>query len=269
VTISGRDRKILWARSGNRCAICKRLLVAERTMEDRESVAGEEGHIVARSPGGPRAGSLDRTELDAYDNRILLCREHHKIVDDQRQTYPEERLRRIRAAHEAWVRVTLDRDSQPEPIRVVEDPAFGSVMLQPLLSGADVWDVVADAHGYLIGGPDEEGLPAEACDVADSFLDLAKDWGEISRDVMDRGRRSVREAQRSLGEQLSELWEHGLVAYGATERRIVKGGVLPPAYWWQAHLTVMRLEDALASQESAASSYTTTSSAASGEGPTA
>jgi len=34
MTITDHDRKLLWGRSGNRCAICRRLLVVERTEAD-------------------------------------------------------------------------------------------------------------------------------------------------------------------------------------------------------------------------------------------
>jgi hypothetical protein len=206
---------------------------------------GEEAHIVAKSPGGARAGLLDERELDAYDNLILLCRVDHKLVDDQRQTYPPDRLRKIKADHEAWVRAALEEESQPEPIQVVDDPAFGPVQLHLLGSGKDVWDVVAHTHSYLCDGPDERAISPEACEAVDIFLDLAKDWGEISAEVTDQGRKSVREAQRSLGEQLSELGKHALVAYGCRQRRIVKGGVTHPAHWWQAWLVVRRVEDVL------------------------
>ncbi len=54
MNITDKDRKILWGRSGNRCAICKHELVIEATPNDAESVVGEECHIISGSPNGPR-----------------------------------------------------------------------------------------------------------------------------------------------------------------------------------------------------------------------
>ncbi len=69
----------------------------------RPSIFGEEAHIVARSPGGPRAGELDEAKIDNHENLILLCSEHHKQVDDQSNHVTVERLRQIKRAHNEWV----------------------------------------------------------------------------------------------------------------------------------------------------------------------
>jgi hypothetical protein len=77
------------------------------TASDRESIVGEECHIRARSSLGPRGSEGLADQLDEYDNLLLLCRVHHKQVDDQRTTFSITRLREIKAAHEEWVRSTL------------------------------------------------------------------------------------------------------------------------------------------------------------------
>src|SRR5205085_1467643 len=47
VAISDKTRKLLWGRSGNRCAICRRTLSVDGTVVDAEAVVGEECHIVS------------------------------------------------------------------------------------------------------------------------------------------------------------------------------------------------------------------------------
>jgi hypothetical protein len=101
--VSERTRKILWVEAGGRCAICQRQLLAPGTETDDPSVFGEEAHIVARSPGGPRAGDIHPDRLDHHDNLILTCREHHKQIDDQPNHYTVDRLRQIKQAHNEWV----------------------------------------------------------------------------------------------------------------------------------------------------------------------
>ena len=78
-----RDRKILWARSGNRCAFpgCAQELVERGYGQAANIVIGEEAHISARRPSGPRG--IGTGGDDTYDNLLLLCRTHHRIIDEQ------------------------------------------------------------------------------------------------------------------------------------------------------------------------------------------
>jgi hypothetical protein len=109
VAISDRDRKILWGRSGNRCTVCRRVLVVERTPTDREALVGEEAHIAARSPCGARYGECSPDMVDRYENLILLCSVDHKTIDDQQQYYTTGRLQQIKAEHEALGRTVAWR----------------------------------------------------------------------------------------------------------------------------------------------------------------
>lgn len=108
MAISDRTRRILWSRSGNRCAICKTHLVEAGTDVADAAVVGDECHIVARNTGGPRGGLIDAKLLDDVSNLILLCKTHHKLVDDQVEEYTPEALRSQRTEHEDWVDRTLD-----------------------------------------------------------------------------------------------------------------------------------------------------------------
>jgi hypothetical protein len=93
--MSDKTRKILWARSGNRCVICKQEIVIGATAHDSEAVVGDECHIVSETPGGPRYDPTYSVEkLEDYDNQILLCRVHHKRVDDRSDTYTTDILRK-------------------------------------------------------------------------------------------------------------------------------------------------------------------------------
>jgi hypothetical protein len=83
--------KILWAKSGNRCAFpgCSQALVEEATTLDGSQVVGEMAHIVAHSSDeGPRCDpDFPRDKIDLPENLILLCPTHHTIVDKQANTY--------------------------------------------------------------------------------------------------------------------------------------------------------------------------------------
>ena len=67
-----------------------------------EAVVGEVCHIRAARPDGPRyAPDQSTTDRHGYDNLILLCRNHHKVIDDDPEAYTVERLVRMKADHES------------------------------------------------------------------------------------------------------------------------------------------------------------------------
>lgn len=110
-----RDIKILFSLSAGRCAFpgCRALCIVPATEADREVVTAQIAHIAAHSDQGPRAvPTLAQAERDSYGNWILLCPEHHEVVDNQTNTYTIEELRIWKREHELWV---LEMYSQSMP----------------------------------------------------------------------------------------------------------------------------------------------------------
>ncbi len=94
-----------------RCAFpspnCRVQCVSEGTELDRAAIFGKIAHIVAHSDIGPRADPTYPKELrDKYENLILLCGNHHNIVDYQHNTYTINDLRSWKSDHERWVRIS-------------------------------------------------------------------------------------------------------------------------------------------------------------------
>ncbi|MGW8956966.1 HNH endonuclease [Paenibacillus sp. NPDC055715] len=115
MSISSKTRKMLWGRAANRCALCRMELVMDETETDDESVIGDECHIVARETDGARGESiLNSDERDRYRNLILLCKIHHKVIDDQPGGYTVEHLNKIKETHEQWVKDSLSIDNQKQ-----------------------------------------------------------------------------------------------------------------------------------------------------------
>ena len=80
------------------------MLVLDAANLSDESIVGDECHIVSTQRIGPRYdSSFPKNNVDLCDNLILLCRLHHKQVDDQHATYTVESLHQIKADHENWV----------------------------------------------------------------------------------------------------------------------------------------------------------------------
>ncbi|SBW24493.1 hypothetical protein FDG2_4179 [Candidatus Protofrankia californiensis] len=242
MAISDHDRKVLWARAHNTCAMCRKPLVVDGDANSRESVVGHEAHIVAQSPTGPRGGLLPSGEIDRLDNLILLCPRDHKIVDDQPGTYPPERLRRIREDHERWAAARFGVD----PIRVRRDPNRPPLVLMRLLAtGSDVWEVIEGCQAYRLGNLADGTADPDLCDLADEFLDLARDTADVSGEIADDGQRAIREARRALGAALVQLREKSVVVFGGRRKLLLTGGEGAPMTWWEAVLQVRLASEGL------------------------
>jgi hypothetical protein len=123
MSISAKDIKILWSRALGRCSMgeCRRRLLTEASdaVSSGVTVLGEHCHIVGEREASPRGVStLSQTDRDRYPNLILLCAEHHKIIDDDPETWPVERLHQIKADHEIWVE-SLVPDALDDEIRSI------------------------------------------------------------------------------------------------------------------------------------------------------
>ena len=123
--ISLKTHKMLWGRSGNMCAFpdCKKELVMDESETDDPSVVGEEAHIIGRKQNGPRGESeLSIDQRDKYGNLILLCSVHHKLIDDQINTYSVEKINEFKKQHEEWVKNNLSQDA----VKQREDEVYSS-----------------------------------------------------------------------------------------------------------------------------------------------
>ncbi|MGK0524790.1 MAG: hypothetical protein ACI92N_002434 [Pseudomonadales bacterium] len=108
MTIKQKDIKILWGRSGNRCAICKTQLTQDASAVSSSFTLGEQAHIVGDKPGSARSTSpLTAEQRDSYHNLVLLCPTHHTEIDSNEIDWPVERLHQIKSEHELWVSETL------------------------------------------------------------------------------------------------------------------------------------------------------------------
>ncbi len=119
------EQKVLCLRSGNLCAFpgCGRSLVIDGPTAGDPVVTGKIAHIVADSRQGPRGVSpLTDEERDRYPNLILLCQEHHDLVDDFPMTYSVAVLRQMKVDHEADVQRRLaPATPPPAPVLIRED----------------------------------------------------------------------------------------------------------------------------------------------------
>lgn len=102
--------KALFAKSGNQCAFpdCTNKLIV-----DENIFVGQVAHIKAASSEGPRYDeNLSDEERREYDNLILLCYEHHKIIDSLPERFDAQKLIEIKKNHESEVSSQLNLSNE-------------------------------------------------------------------------------------------------------------------------------------------------------------
>jgi hypothetical protein len=98
----------LWVKSGGRCEFkgCNRPLWKEGlTLSD--SNFAEVAHIIGASQEGPRGDLSSKTLQIEYDNLMLLCFDHHHLIDQNPQDYPVELLRQWKKEHEERIELLV------------------------------------------------------------------------------------------------------------------------------------------------------------------
>lgn len=139
MSIKLKTRKMLWGQSASRCSFpsCRITLVEDESETDDPSLIGDEAHIVARSPDGPRGDSeLTSDERDLFQNLILMCKNHHKVIDDQEDKYSVEALHQMKLEHLDWVNQALDIDKS----RLKDEEVYATYV--------DRWQQMADLDGW-------------------------------------------------------------------------------------------------------------------------
>ena len=236
MTISARSRKLLWGRSGSRCAMCRRELIMEGTPVDNESIIGDECHIVSAVSGGPRYDpDFAHEKVNDYSNLLLLCKVHHKLIDGQELEHTASHLTKLKARHENWVSEQLDSSgSRRRPLQIRQVPQNTPAFLQRIRSGKELLVIVTNACAYA---PHYDDLQYETEDeLVASFLQDTQDWGELGlQSVSDR-----MYAARSLDEHIRELERAGFWVFGYREQQILEGGTDPETDWPVAHVRVLR-----------------------------
>lgn len=106
MTISLQTTKRLWAHSAGICAFpdCN-LEIASNTTEE---ILGHTCHIISPKGNGPRYDpDFPEEEINKYENIILLCPNHHRIVDAQTTSYAPDKLRKMKIEHEIKIKEKL------------------------------------------------------------------------------------------------------------------------------------------------------------------
>ncbi|HEY0829285.1 MAG TPA: hypothetical protein VGE40_14385, partial [Bacilli bacterium] len=124
---SPKTLKVLFALSGNQCAHpeCINTVTEPATEKSDVLVTAHICHIYAISKSGPRGKvSLTEKELNSPENLILLCQNHHVVVDGQHETYPAEMLKVWKKTHESKMQKRLSSNLENVQPDVFSHPYF-------------------------------------------------------------------------------------------------------------------------------------------------
>lgn len=237
--ISDKTRKILWGRSGNRCSICKRELVVDATQNDDESVVGDECHIVSDKPSGPRYdSSFPALDHDGYSNLILLCRTHHKMIDDQGDTYTTHILRQMKVNHEVWVKQRLSDTEMVKPVRIKRIRNNIPRYLTRLMSGREVMNLMETALAFYMNN--DELQSTEEVDLVGEFFQTIRDIGDIGSELEPKDRIGM---AFDLTGSLKRMEDMGFWVFGGREIQILEGGSGSPSNFPVAFIQVLRKDN--------------------------
>ncbi|MGB3346526.1 MAG: HNH endonuclease signature motif containing protein [Candidatus Humimicrobiia bacterium] len=218
MAISDKTRKILWGRSASRCSICKIELVKElKVSSDDTSIVGDECHIVSRRPDGPRGNIKIDINYDNYDNLILMCKNHHKLIDDFPFKYIVEKLNEIKEKHENWVKCNLKNGA----IKIGGSNEVGKEKIDEyifrVLTGKKLLLIICEAHFYDFSNTELENK--EEVDLIGYFSSVLQDWGDIIEEC-DLGK--VIEIEFELKKLIKMLDENGFWVFGSRMKRRLK-----------------------------------------------
>lgn len=195
MSISDKVRKDLWAKSGNRCAICRKELFS--CIDKADFNIGEECHIVSSQPNGPR--HIDNYgDYDSYENIILLCRNHHKEIDDSANLniYSVEKLIDIKKQHEKWVNRSLADEK--------------NVVLSLIRNGTDLVSIIGNGAVGLYKYNDEIKTMEEAELIGGVWQEIS-DYMDLSLDLEPI---EITKMEFVFSEMINNLKESGFLIYG-------------------------------------------------------
>jgi hypothetical protein len=219
--------------------MCRHTLVFDNTPCDAESVVGEECHIISGAKSGPRSDSdFPREKIDDVSNLILLCRIHHKQIDDQVETYTPELLRTIKGNHEKWVENKLKDIPEIPKVRIQRIKEEIPDKLPVINSGKEMFHVAAGACAFYNDYSDN--LTDEELDLVGSFIQNVKDWAELAQEMEPLQQIN---ASRDLDKEIKALRELNIFTFAAIEKQKMVGGIGGDSPFRVLHLSINKASD--------------------------
>jgi HNH endonuclease len=138
MVISAKSMKILWANAAGRCAFpgCRERLSFGTEGEIAPYTIGEMAHIKGeRANSNRHDAQQDSSERNSYTNLILLCPNHHTLIDqrENEEKYSIDFLQQLKIEHENFILEQLEAN-------IISDLMSIAKVVRPLLAeNYQVW----------------------------------------------------------------------------------------------------------------------------------
>jgi hypothetical protein len=177
--------KQLFALSRNECAFagCARQLV-----RDDGIVAGKICHIRASGEKGPRH---DKTwppeQLDSFENLLLLCQEHHDLIDKGNVLeWTIERLEKMKATHEAGGKGEVRGDEDRVCGQLIENQTIYQQGIHVGAVEGDIVSVAGDMHVHHYPAPPTPPIAKGTSKEREAFAKLRARFENFVLDFCER-----------------------------------------------------------------------------------
>lgn len=238
MAISDKARKLLWGKSGNRCAICRISLSVEKSEAVDDTLIGEECHIISKSEHGPRHEEKENYDYDSYENLILLCRNHHSLIDQQWETYTTKLIKENKGNHEKWVSEKLhDEKRVPGGIKRIEKNI--PKVLTAIIDGKTLFCLIKGVmalnfdYDEIRNDLEKEMIQKFNCCISET-IDI---WNLYEGS-------SYIELHLMLDDKIKELGDNGIMVFGGNEMMYLTGGNTPEDTPWKvAHIKVVHSDN--------------------------
>lgn len=163
--------KTLFAKSGNRCAFprCESPII-----EGSGTVVGQICHINARNSKGPRYNSnMSAKEINDLGNLILLCANHHQVIDDNPAVYISDLLIEMKKIHES----RYERELTPE------DDIFAKI----LLNDYGNINITNNSGSIIINSPNAVQAGKVTIKTTKEKINVLPPEGTVSQDLKLKG----------------------------------------------------------------------------------
>ncbi|MDT3230137.1 MULTISPECIES: HNH endonuclease signature motif containing protein [Pseudomonas] len=113
MAITEKSIKLIWSNAAGRCSFtgCTEKLTVEQAAESAPHTLGEMAHIKGRRKDANRYDATQNdVERDDYENLILLCPNHHTLIDkkENEEKFPVEFLLEMKICHETYISSKLN-----------------------------------------------------------------------------------------------------------------------------------------------------------------
>ncbi len=178
--ISEKVRCLLWAMAGGRCEFdgCNKPLWQDGLTQIEMNFA-DVAHIIGNSPTGPRGDvALSSEYCNDVSNLMLMCLDHHRMIDQITQVYSDEILRQMKNVHEERIeRLTAIKPDKTSHVLIYRG-LIGEH--QPRIDYRDTWSAMAPEWYPSSKLPIELGLHNS------SFQDSEEEFWHVEEKNLER-----------------------------------------------------------------------------------